>query len=86
MPGAKDAINLLREKGHEIIIHTCNSPEWAKRVLDNNDIRYDYIWGDDSDRDHGYKPVAALYVDDRGFRFRHWNTDIHEILRILENE
>lgn len=77
IPYAKEAINILREHGHKIIIHTCNSTDWAKKVLDNHSIRYDHIW---TDKD-GKKPVCDLYTDDRGFAFEgNWETALEEIL------
>lgn len=61
--GAKDAINILREQGHEIIIHSCNRVDWIEQVLRDCDIRYDSIW------DKKGKPVCHYYIDDRGIRF-----------------
>lgn len=77
LPGVKHAINLLREQGHKIIIHSCNSPKWIERVLNNHDLRFDAIWTDDG------KPVASLYIDDRGFRFTDWTEQLPEILKVL---
>lgn len=78
--GAREAINILREHGHKIIIHSCNGPKWIERVMNNNDMRFDYIWGSEGS-DSGQKPVASLYIDDRGYRFEGWDGD--ELERIL---
>jgi hypothetical protein len=81
LPGARDAINLLREHKIKVVIHTCNNPLWVKSWCENNDIRYDDIW------DKPGKPVAALYVDDRGFRYTgNWTEDIKIILGLLNAE
>lgn len=77
--GAKDAINLLREHGHKIIIHSCNDPAWISRTLLNNDIRYDGIWVQPG------KPICDLYVDDRGYRFLgDWKNESKIILDLVK--
>jgi hypothetical protein len=62
IPGAKEAINTLREQGHKIMIFSCNNTDWIKKVLADNDIRYDYIWPE-------AKPVYDLLIDDRNIEF-----------------
>lgn len=77
--GAMQAIRLLREKGHKILIHSCNGREWIERVLNNADIRYDFIWDD-----HG-KPICDMYLDDKGYRFTSWSeSEVDNILSLLE--
>lgn len=63
LPGAKEAVNQLREAGHKILIFSCNRTAWIKRVLEQNDIVIDYIW-------EGDKPVCDLYIDDRAIEFK----------------
>lgn len=78
-PGVKRAINLMREAGHKIIIHSCNNPNWIEQVMNNNDLRYDGIWNEPG------KPLADLYVDDKGFKFMgNWDTDIPLILELVK--
>lgn len=78
--GAKDAINLLREKGYYILIHSCNHKQWIERILNDNDIRFDYICEND-----GGKPVADIYIDDKGYHFKgDWPTEVNEIIARLE--
>lgn len=88
MPGAMEAINILREKGVKVIIHSCNNPSWIKRCLDRNDIRYDWIWEGYQGKDgkvSGGKPVADLYIDDCGFHFAgDWNEALPQILSRLK--
>lgn len=74
LPGAREAINILREKGHEIIIFSCNGKDWIKSILENNDIRYDWI------SEGTQKPVAHVYIDDRGIGFRgDWEATLKEV-------
>jgi predicted HAD superfamily phosphohydrolase YqeG len=85
LPGARDAVNQLREAGHKVMIFSCNRTQWIERVLRENDIVVDYIWGGD-------KPVCDLYIDDRALEFKgdwgetllrafegrsRWSTEIH---------
>lgn len=77
---AKEAINILREHGQKIIIHSCNNPKWIEKVLNNNDIRFDMIWKD-GDGGNIPKPICDLYVDDRGYAFEgDWKKALEEIL------
>lgn len=62
IPGAREAINRLREQGHKIMIYSCNNKEWIERVMLQNDMRYDYIYD-------GTKPVCHCYLDDRNVAF-----------------
>lgn len=64
LPGAKELIDRLRDKGHKVIIHSCNNPKWIEKVLKDSKIKYDRIW--DSTVDVG-KPVADIYIDDKGY-------------------
>jgi hydroxymethylpyrimidine pyrophosphatase-like HAD family hydrolase len=75
LPGAREAINILREQGHKILIFSCNRTEWIKKVLNDNDIRYDYIWDGD-------KPVCDLYIDDRNIEFKgDWKETVEQALQ-----
>lgn len=79
LPGARHAINCLREQGHRIIIHSCNNPKWIKKVLLNNDTRYDSIWTKTG------KPICDLYVDDRGYMFKgDWDKELPILFTYLE--
>lgn len=86
-PYAKEALNLLREAGHKIMIHSCNNPRWIERVMNNNDMRYDYIWDQQRNDNRGGKPVCDLYVDDRGYHFRgDWKEALPEIVERLNEQ
>lgn len=80
LPGVRRAINILREDGHKVIIHSCNELSWIKKVLDSNEVRYDYVWGET--KGFGSKPLADLYVDDKGYHFPYngdWNDELPKI-------
>ena len=82
LEGAKRAINFMRERGHELTIYSCNNVDWIKRVMNNNDLRYDRIWGERAATRH--KPVADLYIDDRGYHFKgNWDEEITAIMERL---
>lgn len=78
-PYAKEAINILREHGHRIIIHSCNNKTWIEKVLANSDIRYDHIWTEKG------KPLCDLYVDDKAYRYvGNWEGELPNILELLK--
>lgn len=82
LPGAKEAINILREKGHKIVIHSCNNASWIERVLNNNDIRFDWIY---EYKDGSGKPLCDLYVDDKSYHFKgNWHDEVTDIMLRLE--
>jgi len=75
LPFAREAINILREDGHKVIIHSANDVPWIAKVLREHRIMYDKIW------DNPGKPLADLYIDDRGFDFKgSWTEALPEIL------
>lgn len=63
LPGAKDALQRLHDAGHIILIHSCNNPDWIRRVLNNNEMYYDGVWEGQG------KPVCDWYIDDRAIPF-----------------
>lgn len=69
LPGAQDALKRFKEEGHKIIIHSCNSPTWVAHHLEEAGIRVDYIWVGNSDLSG--KPLADLYIDDKGYHHPH---------------
>lgn len=82
LPGAKEAMQKLKELGHNILIHSCNNVGWIKKVLNDNDIPYDYIWG--SEHDLG-KPVCAAYIDDKAVAFRgDWEQSLKDVEALVE--
>ena len=84
LPGAKEALQLLRERGYFIMIYSCNRKRWIEKVLNQHEIPYDYIY--DSDNDIG-KPACDWYVDDRAIGFRgDWKAVTDEIQADYERE
>lgn len=76
LPGAKEALQKLRDAGHKILIHSCNNEEWIRRILNTYEMPYDYIWD-------GGKPVCHAYVDDRAIAFSgDWDATLAEIYTI----
>jgi glutaredoxin len=85
LEGVKEAFALFKKLGYRLLIYSCRTCRWypeifrkdgepmglecsyaqdMKRVLDENQIPYDEI-------DDGLKgkPVAEIYIDDKGWRF-----------------
>jgi len=64
IPGAREALNALREKGWLIALHTArhfNHLTTTREWLERNNIPYDHlIMG---------KPTARFYIDDRAVEF-----------------
>lgn len=81
LPGAREAVNTLREAGHKVIIYSANRKGWIEKVLNNNDIRYDLIW------DKPGKPIHDILIDDKGYHFRgSWNQELPDILLRLSGK
>lgn len=76
MEGARAALSLLREQGHEVIIHTCNRKAWVEKWCLYHDIRIDGVWTE--------KPVGTVYIDDRALRFVSWPDAIQELKGLLK--
>lgn len=75
LPSARWAMRELRDKGHKILIYSCNNPQWIERVLNKHDIPYDWIY----DGKYG-KPVCDAYIDDRGIGFNgNWSEALEEL-------
>lgn len=81
LPGAKEAMRALRDAKHKIIIHSCNDDEWIRRVLNNNDIPYNYIWTEKG------KPIAHAYIDDRAIRYTgDWTVTTQQISELAREK
>lgn len=79
--GAKQAMQMLHDLGHELIIYTCRArtsnsiPASTAHVedwLEYFQIPFDSVTA--------LKPVAAVYVDDHGLYFERWSDALVEIL------
>lgn len=78
LPGAREAMEILRREGHKIMIFSCNNEDWIRKVLDNNEIPYDYIY-------EGTKPNCGAYIDDRAIGFTgDWDRAVADVARLQE--
>lgn len=89
--GAKEALTLLKKMGAFIIIHSARTdmtftPNISKiplqemiSFLQQNNIPYDIIWQLPG------KPVADIYIDDKGLRFTNWAETLKTILSLIHN-
>jgi hypothetical protein len=85
LPGAQDALKRLREEGHKICIHSCNNPGWIEKQLKEAGIVVDLVW----EKKHGSKPLADLYVDDKGYHFPYngdWALETEKVLERLKDK
>src|SRR5688572_18850256 len=82
LPGAVAALNKLKAAGHTIIIHTCRANDGAKAIkvvedwLKYFNASYDVVW---SATLNGAKPVADVYIDDKGLHFQTWDQTLQEL-------
>jgi len=85
VPGAREAMEALREQGHKIYIFSTRSNKIYRRKnnidqdeamqdwLNAHEIPFDKIWT------YG-KPMADVYIDDRAIGFRgDWDQTLREI-------
>lgn len=78
------AIKILKEKGHQILIHSTRGDDLLKEYCTRNDIPYDYInTNPNLQGENPGKPIAYVYVDDRAVRYSGQSTD--ELVSELEN-
>jgi len=66
LPGAKEFLQALHDDGWEIMIHTCRAAGVAAGWLADHGLYHDSVHGSDSTPG---KPVAKIYLDDRGITF-----------------
>lgn len=83
IPGADKITQRLRDEGWEILIFTCR-PSFQRKAIEENlrrqGVHFEHIsfYG---------KPNAAVYVDNRGFRFEgNWNETYNWLVENLKNE
>jgi hydroxymethylpyrimidine pyrophosphatase-like HAD family hydrolase len=79
-----DAIKILKEKGHRILIHSTRSSDFLKKYCKKHDIPADYF-NENPNYDTGNKgkPVAFAYIDDRAFCYK--GQSAMELVENLEN-
>lgn len=80
LPGAKEAMQTLRDMGFHIMIYSCNDADWIRKVLNTHDIHYNSIYEGYRDG-RAYKPACFAYIDDRGVGFDgDWNKAVQEVV------
>lgn len=88
-PGAQKALKGFKERGWRIIVHTVRgSKKLVADWLNKNDIPWDYInENPDQPADASDKPVADLYIDDRGLDARKaWSTLADQAIQRIEKQ
>lgn len=88
VPGAKEGITTLKDAGYHIMIYTTRTnPQFRKngepeqydqlvQYLEKNQIPYDRIYVGSG------KPMAHLYLDDRGINFNgDWKKAVDDIIK-----
>lgn len=85
VPKTQESMQKLKELGWTIIIHTTRSEtDLVKEYLDKYSISYDYINFNPENINAGChigKPIAHVYLDDRGVRFTgNWEGTLKEII------
>lgn len=85
---AKQFILELKDEGYKIGIYTARKNEQAIRIINyfrSNGLEIDFVNLDPGAPWESSKPLAMLYVDDRGFRFSgDWKRDIPNIREYLK--
>ena len=87
--GGAKAISELKNLGYKIIIHTArpSNDEHVKKIegyLNSHGIPFDEINKNSDCPWNSIKPLADLYIDDRGLRFEGcWNSALQEAIILL---
>ena len=80
-PGAKEFVEQLKEMGWLVILHSTRGREHMRTWADSHKIPYDAINESIGLETDGEKPVAHVYLDDRGMRF---NGDYSKTIQMLK--
>ena len=84
MEGFKEALERFHERGCKVIIYSCNNPSFIRKMCHEHGLMVDAIWGEGT-MDHGAKPMASCYLDDRALQFRgNWAESTKEVLEFIE--
>ena len=71
LEGAREALCSLREQGHRIVIHSCNSKQFIEDWMHDHGIPFDFIFEK--------KPIANYYIDDRAIAHTSWEDTMKRI-------
>lgn len=79
-----DAIKILKEQGHKILIYSARSTSFIKEYCKKYKIPVDYFnINPNYKTGNPGKPVASVYLDDRAVLYRGQNTK--QIVSLLNN-
>jgi len=87
LPGAKESLSILKSLDYRIVIHTSRSrdqKEMIKRYFSEKGIEIDGV-NCSFDSWSAAKPLAIIYIDDRGYHFKNWKDDMPDILEAITN-
>jgi capsule biosynthesis phosphatase len=86
LPGSVDALKLLRDQGHYIILNTARHMKTTNSNLGQvlaweGKNLFDWLAKFEVPYDELYfgKPFCDLYIDDNAFRFENWNNTLNFI-------
>lgn len=84
IPNADSALKKLKSRGYTIIIYTTRAnKQLVAEFLNKHNIPFDYINENPNQPKNaiGGKPLADIYLDDRGLQFNgNWNDTLEKIL------
>lgn len=69
IPGAYDFCKQMIKDGWRIIVHTCRPGQYVESWLREWEFPEE-IEVESNMNDGAWKPIAAIYIDDRGIRFK----------------
>lgn len=84
-PGAREAIRQFKLAGFEVLVWSSrpfNQRERIAQHLKNCDIEVDGVMANNRPWE-AVKPVADLYIDDKGYAFSDWKLDFPDIMQAL---
>jgi hypothetical protein len=89
LPGARDALQTLRDEGYHVIVWSARaSPVWPDnrgKIIEMQAIlRAHAIPHDEVDMGDKGKRPALLYIDDNAVHFQSWGKNLPEVLRRLK--
>ena len=83
-PEILKAIQMLKEKGCKILVHSTRGDEFLKKYCEQFSIPFDYInRRPDLEGDNPGKPIAFVYVDDRAICYK--GEDAESLVSEIEN-
>lgn len=63
MPDAHEFVDYWHARGFGVMVHSCNFTPHIRELCEKFELNVDDIW------DRPGKPIASVYIDDRGITF-----------------